>query len=1024
MRWVLGAGAAAGALALVAGLGVWRDREALGARLVIDALRKRGVPARVHITRLGPGGVEGALALGPSGRPDLTIDRFRADFDPWPAGAGGAWTPRLRRLVLERAHLHAAWDGRRLKVGSLQPLLDEALAARPGPGGGPDVELVDARVDLATPYGPVQARGDLRLAAGRLVDADLALSAAALAAPRGLAAEGVVARLRARVEDDDRLGLTLTAAARSVSARATRAAGLSASASADIPYGPDARRGLDGPVTLAARLRAARTQAYGAELEGARLHGRFDGVLDRGGEHAVGAMALGLEATRASSGGAVLTEAALALSTGSMDAFAARGGPAVRAPLAMTLSVAGGETPAIGGRATLGPARITGRARLAYGHGLRLDGAVSATGSGGLDAGAAARLAQALSPGEAGRGPRAALQQALGRVAVRAPAVAVSLRGAGWRAALQAPLLAQALGGARLEAAAAEVVASGGGRASGRLFADLAGGGLPTVRLRAPAIVLRPSPGGPRLVAAGLELAAQGSAGPLQGARLDFAGRIAAAPGALTAVASRCTPLTIGAVAGSGPLPLAAGVSARACPDGAAPLLAAGPDGWRVATRVAALSLDAPGAKLQVRDAAGRLRLTGRGARLDGAATVATVSVRDTSTPVRFRPLVLSGLATVSGPAVRADLATTLQAGGVPLGPMHVTQRLDTGEGALALDVPALAFAPDGLQPAGVVPALSPFARGVSGVVAARLDLGWGPSGSTGSARVRTSGLDLVSAAGPLHGVSTDLTLASLDPLVTAPDQIVTAARLDTLLPLTDLSATASLRPDALELARASATLAGGRVALDPMRVPLAPGATISGVARADGVRLGTLLDAVNLSHAVQVEASLRGALPFRLGPDGLRFTGGELAAEGPGRLTLQRSALTGVRADGGPAGAPPSAAQDFAFQALEDLAFSALDARVDSRPAGRLGVVLHVKGRHDPAVGRPARVRLIDLLRGRAFDKAIPLPKGTEVDLTLDTSLNFDDLYQAYLGLGAAQSAVAPAPPPGSAPSSAKVQP
>ncbi len=38
-----------------------------------------------------------------------------------------------------------------------------------------------------------------------------------------------------------------------------------------------------------------------------------------------------------------------------------------------------------------------------------------------------------------------------------------------------------------------------------------------------------------------------------------------------------------------------------------------------------------------------------------------------------------------------------------------------------------------------------------------------------------------------------------------------------------------------------------------------------------------------------------------------------------------------------------------------------------------------------------------MDLARGTAFNKHIRLPKGTPVDLTLDTSLNFDDLMAAY---------------------------
>ena len=61
---------------------------------------------------------------------------------------------------------------------------------------------------------------------------------------------------------------------------------------------------------------------------------------------------------------------------------------------------------------------------------------------------------------------------------------------------------------------------------------------------------------------------------------------------------------------------------------------------------------------------------------------------------------------------------------------------------------------------------------------------------------------------------------------------------------------------------------------------------------------------------------------------------------------------------------------------------------------------MLHVKGRHDPPTAPVTRIGLIDLLRGHAFDKPIPLPKGTPVDLTLDTSLNFDELLAAYGGI------------------------
>lgn len=120
-------------------------------------------------------------------------------------------------------------------------------------------------------------------------------------------------------------------------------------------------------------------------------------------------------------------------------------------------------------------------------------------------------------------------------------------------------------------------------------------------------------------------------------------------------------------------------------------------------------------------------------------------------------------------------------------------------------------------------------------------------------------------------------------------------------------------------------------------------------------------------------------------------MTNGHFAATGPARLSIKRTVWTGGEA------AQTDAIRDFAYQALENLAIDALDARLNSLPAGRLGVVFHIKGRNDPAVAQETRIGVMDLIQGHAFDKPLPLPKGTPVDLTLDTSLNFDELLEAY---------------------------
>ncbi len=90
----------------------------------------------------------------------------------------------------------------------------------------------------------------------------------------------------------------------------------------------------------------------------------------------------------------------------------------------------------------------------------------------------------------------------------------------------------------------------------------------------------------------------------------------------------------------------------------------------------------------------------------------------------------------------------------------------------------------------------------------------------------------------------------------------------------------------------------------------------------------------------------------------------------------------------------------------MENLSFETLSAQIDSRAAGRLDVILQVKGRHDPKIPEVAKISLIDLIRGKAFNRRIPLPAGTPINLTLDTSLNFDELENAFQDIWRAKQA------------------
>ena len=111
-----------GLVIVVVGAGVlYNLRGAIGARLAVDYLARRGVPAEIVIDRIDLGGFVGHGRLGPAADPDLTVDRIEAEFEPIPVLRSGLAAPRLRSLRLIHPRLKASFDGKQLGFGTLQP---------------------------------------------------------------------------------------------------------------------------------------------------------------------------------------------------------------------------------------------------------------------------------------------------------------------------------------------------------------------------------------------------------------------------------------------------------------------------------------------------------------------------------------------------------------------------------------------------------------------------------------------------------------------------------------------------------------------------------------------------------------------------------------------------------------------------------------------------------------------------------------------------------------------------------------
>jgi hypothetical protein len=261
---------------------------------------------------------------------------------------------------------------------------------------------------------------------------------------------------------------------------------------------------------------------------------------------------------------------------------------------------------------------------------------------------------------------------------------------------------------------------------------------------------------------------------------------------------------------------------------------------------------------------------------------------------------------------------------------------------------------------------------------------------------------------GAVSGLKGEVSFTSLAPLEAPAGQRLRVDSVAGFAPMTDVQVDFGLGGEQISVEGGQAAIGGGTVKLEPFAVPFAPGATWGGAILLDGVQISQMVEATPFGDRVDLDARLSGRIPFQSTPLGVRIAAGDLHAIQPGRLSIQREALTGVATSGGaplapgapaPATAPTNAFSDFAYQAMENLAFDTLSARIDSLPAGRLGVVFHIKGRNEPPKKQVLRVPLNQLVDRSFMDKPQPLPSGTKVDLTLDTSLNLDQLLEDFTG-------------------------
>lgn len=1028
-RWVRVVGVVAIAL-LVAATALWLNRRVVAREALVGWLERQGIPADVQIERIEIDGFVGRIRVGDPRNPDLVVERAEVDYAvSWPWSGGLSVSPAKIRLV--RPVLRARWREGRLSLGTLDPLLERFTGRPPSPDAtSPDILVQGGRLALMTEYGPVVITGDARLDGGKLSTLDAVLPVVSLKG-KGASTEALSGRLTAR-RTDDRLDVDLQMQAAGVAMETGDGRTATLRLTGQLPY-PDmrARRG-DGAWQLAGEFSADQLIRGRQTVRGARVSvsasGQVTGWLQdfrlvgpvearttydslagpaRGGPGQA-SLSGEVEIARddagvrwradqgqanvriASLGAAAYAVQDFAASSQSLSAAGRDGDFEIRGPVGFTAGrLATGELDAVD---------ASGQMSLGLVRGGELQ--ISAEGMVKADRGAW----PLLGPSTPTDSPDlSAMKQGLRAFAISAPALRFMSGAGGSRMDLLRPATIRPVNGGILTVISAggrPVFAATGGERGGGAFNITAtrGRGLPEAEVSIPRWS-RTETG----FTATLDGRAALDFDLARGVSIRTRGQLTSGNGRVVYAAAGCADLTIERLElGENDV---IGVSGDFCPDGG-PLVTIRDGGWVADGNFRGLTADAPFLALRVSGASGQLDAFGGGSGLGLDARVDAATVNDATTPRRFNSTSTSGTARLRDEQWSG--AFDIAAGDQRLGGLTLTHDGRSGLGGVIITSESLTFAQGGLQPVDISPLVADLVRPPA-TGTARFDgrVDWTPDGEgTSSGVLDIPGLDFVSPVGPLRGLRGRLVFTSLTPLVTAPGQLLSVDEITTIAPLTGLALDFALDKAAVTVSGGEVTVGGGMLRVEPFSIPLDPEQRVSGTLVLERVQLGELLSGSGFGDKVQLDAVVSGRIPFTWRQtEGVRVTDGRLAAIQPGRLTIQREALTGLEAGGGGDAVPPNTVQDLAYQAMENLAFDLLDAEVNSLDEGRIGVLFHIRGRHDPPQHQELRLSIAEFVSREFLNRPLPLPSDTGIDLTLDTTLNVNQLIEDILALNRARN-------------------
>ncbi|MFT4091912.1 MAG: YdbH domain-containing protein, partial [Asticcacaulis sp.] len=389
------------------------------------------------------------------------------------------------------------------------------------------------------------------------------------------------------------------------------------------------------------------------------------------------------------------------------------------------------------------------------------------------------------------------------------------------------------------------------------------------------------------------------------------------------------------------------------------------------------------------------------------------VRAADTLEVPRFNPVSLKGEVTQDARTLNGRLYVSphnpavLTRAPSPIATIDLVSDVRTGVGRADINTTNLSFTPEGLQPLDLTPAVAGVAtRDVTGSLDFKGHFGWHKDGGDSGGVLTLNGIDFDGPLGQANGLRGEIHFTSLAPLASDAGQSVRVDRFVTLVPLTNIDSRLQFFADYVSLEQADITTPGGQIQLEPMDVPFDQTKGFKGAMRFEKLDFGQVLAATDMGRDMSFQGTVSGRVPFALTSTGtFSFDKGQLKGDGPGRVSVRRTALQGS-AEGSATATPESgnlpvqavqgsAIENMAYQALENLAYQNLEASISTLDNGRLGFNFRITGKYDPPEKKEARIGIIDYIKGTWANKPIDLPSGTGVDLHLGMTLNLDQLLE-----------------------------